>query len=332
MHFSACLVVALGSLASAAVKSDPLPYETMDLTKRQNDPSYQCHADCGGSIRLAREGAQDNKYCKDPNWESRFKACLKCGLKYDNIWERGYGEKVKEAAQKCGLEAVPEPGNDESAFEPEEELAPPRPVNGKSKSEPEEELAPPRPVNGKSKSEPEEERTPPRPFDGQSAFESEEDAVIPGPFSGESAFEPEEERAPPRSFDRESAFESEEEPAVPRPFNNEAASKTDILGALNSAPATTTAPAIMPPSRRPWQSSRLDVALDSDSTEPRLAPTSIGTTARPATSTLGATQPGEANATITSTITPRPSSQGSQTIVSGVAVAVLALLATWSLV
>ncbi|PHH68565.1 hypothetical protein CDD82_469 [Ophiocordyceps australis] len=364
MHFSACLIVALGSLASAAVRPDYLPYEIMDLNKRQADPAYQCHADCGGSIRLAREQSQDNQFCTNPNWQSRFQACLKCALKYDNIWRSGYGVKVEEAAQKCGLEAVPEPveeeaESEESPFGSDEEQAAPRPGHGASRSESHVEVSASKPVDENAASGPGERPMAQHPSHGGPRPEAEEEQMNhhhhghggPRPELEEEQMnhhhghegprpEPEEEQmnhhhhghgGPRVEAEDEAEYETEDEPMAARPVGDMSASQTTVLVAPVGAPTPTTTSAVLPPSRQVSQPSRPQAAQESGSKEQRFPPTSMSTTARPAASTSGANRPTETKANTTTAVTSL-SSQASQTFVSGVAVAVLAVLATWSLV
>ncbi|KND93681.1 hypothetical protein TOPH_01411 [Tolypocladium ophioglossoides CBS 100239] len=109
MRFAAC-VIALGSVASAAAAAAAAAApgfqfpDAVPLEKRQtDDPSYQCHANCGYAI----QNSSKDGYCKDGAWLKLLDGCLDCALEY-KIWQ-WYGDKVSAAAKKCGLDATPKP-------------------------------------------------------------------------------------------------------------------------------------------------------------------------------------------------------------------------------
>merc|ERR1711964_496746 len=97
MFHSLLVLSALSPFVAAFVYPDVVPLE-----KRQapGTPQYECHADCGGVITIARTP----EYCESSNFTSSLEACLECAEEYD-IW-RYYGESVSAAAESCGLEAT----------------------------------------------------------------------------------------------------------------------------------------------------------------------------------------------------------------------------------
>ncbi|KEF61236.1 uncharacterized protein A1O9_02801 [Exophiala aquamarina CBS 119918] len=98
------LVAILTASVSAVVAAGSSSYpDTAALLRRQapGTPQYDCHANCGGVITIART----ENYCENSTFTTELEACLDCALEYD-IWQY-YGESVAAAAEGCGLDATP---------------------------------------------------------------------------------------------------------------------------------------------------------------------------------------------------------------------------------
>ncbi|KFH46584.1 hypothetical protein ACRE_026420 [Hapsidospora chrysogenum ATCC 11550] len=100
-------ILSLACLATTAVAVSNIDLEFDDTfllaEKRQDGPAYQCHSDCGLTIRGSREPG----HCDDDEWLAQLEGCLDCALEFE-IWEH-YGNSVGEAAEACGLDATPKP-------------------------------------------------------------------------------------------------------------------------------------------------------------------------------------------------------------------------------
>ena len=99
------LVVACATLTSAFSLYQPVSFENVDavlLQKRQSgDPQFDCHANCGYSIR----GARQPEYCGNQTWIDWYNGCMECAVEA-GIWSM-YGNSVSSAAQACGLSGIP---------------------------------------------------------------------------------------------------------------------------------------------------------------------------------------------------------------------------------
>lgn len=124
------IVLLAAALRISIASAFELP-ELLSLHRRQapGTPEYDCHAACGqflspftyfsllylyhaadhcvtGSvIQLART----ENYCTSSNFTTQLTDCLNCANTF-NIWQY-YGESVGQAAQACGIAAVPAVAN-----------------------------------------------------------------------------------------------------------------------------------------------------------------------------------------------------------------------------
>ena len=94
------------TLASAVSAFQLVHFDNVDsvlLEKRQSgDPQYDCHANCGFSIR----GAREPEYCGNATWVAWYEGCMDCAVEA-GIWSM-YGNSVSSAAQACGLSGIPD--------------------------------------------------------------------------------------------------------------------------------------------------------------------------------------------------------------------------------
>lgn len=63
--------------------------------------AQKANASPGLTVRGSREAG----HCDDDEWLAHFNGCLDCALEFE-IWEH-YGDSIGEAADVCGLDAIP---------------------------------------------------------------------------------------------------------------------------------------------------------------------------------------------------------------------------------
>ncbi|KAJ5414365.1 hypothetical protein N7509_000992 [Penicillium cosmopolitanum] len=92
----------------ALLLSSVLALQLPELFSRQEpgSPNYECHEDCG---LVTAFWHKDGEYCDNPDFQKHLSNCLKCALTED-VWKY-YGENVKNAANKCHVDATPSPSS-----------------------------------------------------------------------------------------------------------------------------------------------------------------------------------------------------------------------------
>ncbi|CAH0005492.1 unnamed protein product [Clonostachys byssicola] len=109
MRFSTTVVLAATAVSAASItRRDTFEFpDSVPLVEKRQEPGtprYECHANCGTALQLSR--ASDFS-CDNSDFTRQFNACLDCALEFD-IWQY-YGNGLKAAATKCGLDATPKP-------------------------------------------------------------------------------------------------------------------------------------------------------------------------------------------------------------------------------
>ncbi|CAH0018642.1 unnamed protein product [Clonostachys rhizophaga] len=109
MRFSTTVVLAATAVSAASItRRDTFEFpDNVPLVEKRQEPGtprYECHANCGTALQLSR--ASDFS-CDNSDFTRQFNACLDCALEFD-IWQY-YGNGLKAAATKCGLDATPKP-------------------------------------------------------------------------------------------------------------------------------------------------------------------------------------------------------------------------------
>ncbi|KAK5064694.1 hypothetical protein LTR84_000528 [Exophiala bonariae] len=101
MRLSILALTAVAATASATASLSLRDTEALLRRQAPGTPQYDCHANCGGVITIART----ENYCDNSTFTTELEACLECALEF-NIWQY-YGESVGAAAERCGLDATP---------------------------------------------------------------------------------------------------------------------------------------------------------------------------------------------------------------------------------
>ncbi|GAB1314486.1 hypothetical protein MFIFM68171_04696 [Madurella fahalii] len=105
LHFSSYLVALAAFSANAALHNSDAADALLMGRQMPGTPLYECHENCGNTIRLGR----DPNPCDNNDWVSAYEACLECALEFD-IW-RIYSTGVTRVAESCGLSPSPVPAS-----------------------------------------------------------------------------------------------------------------------------------------------------------------------------------------------------------------------------
>ncbi|CAI7677266.1 unnamed protein product [Penicillium pancosmium] len=96
--------VAFFALLLSSVLALQLP--ELFLRQEPGSPNYECHEDCGLVTAFWHKGGE---YCDNADFKKHLSNCLKCALAED-VWKY-YGENIKNAANKCHVDATPSPSS-----------------------------------------------------------------------------------------------------------------------------------------------------------------------------------------------------------------------------